>query len=81
VESNSPGISIGRIEDKCNFRGSNTAEVILGDVRVPQENFLGKEGQGFAIAMSDFDMSRPAARQQKPLSAMMNPYRPARMIT
>jgi len=60
VERNSPGISIGRIEDKCGFRGSNTAEVILEDVTVPQENLLGKLGQGFAIAMGDFDMSRPA---------------------
>ena len=60
VERNSQGISIGRIEDKCGFRGSNTAEVILEDVTVPEENLLGKDGQGFAIAMSDFDMSRPA---------------------
>ena len=60
VERNTQGISIGRIEDKCGFRGSNTAEVILEDVIVPQENLLGKEGQGFAIAMGDFDMSRPA---------------------
>jgi cyclohexane-1-carbonyl-CoA dehydrogenase len=59
VERNSQGIRIGRIEDKCGFRGSNTAEVILEDVTVPQENLLGKEGQGFAIAMGDFDMSRP----------------------
>jgi len=60
VERNSPGISIGRVEDKCGFRGSDTAEVILEDVSVPEENLLGKEGQGFAIAMGDFDMSRPA---------------------
>jgi cyclohexane-1-carbonyl-CoA dehydrogenase len=60
VERNSQGISIGRIEDKCGFRGSDTAEVILEDVAVPQENLLGKQGQGFAIAMGDFDMSRPA---------------------
>jgi cyclohexane-1-carbonyl-CoA dehydrogenase len=60
VERNSQGISIGRVEDKCGFRGSNTAEVILEDVSVPEENLLGKEGQGFAIAMGDFDMSRPA---------------------
>jgi alkylation response protein AidB-like acyl-CoA dehydrogenase len=55
VERNLPGISIGRIEDKCGFRGSNTAEVILEDARVAQENLLGKPGQGFAIAMGDFD--------------------------
>ncbi len=60
VERNTQGVSIGRIEDKCGFRGSNTAEVILEDVNVPQENLLGKRGQGFAIAMGDFDMSRPA---------------------
>ncbi len=60
VERDSPGISIGRVEDKCGFRGSDTAEVILEDVTVPQEHLLGNEGQGFAIAMSDFDMSRPA---------------------
>ena len=59
VERETPGISIGRIEDKCGFRGSNTAEVILEDVQIPEENLLGEEGQGFAIAMGDFDMSRP----------------------
>lgn len=59
VERDLEGISIGRIEDKCGFRGSNTAEVILEDVAVPLENLLGKAGEGFMIAMSDFDMSRP----------------------
>jgi len=60
VERDFEGISIGRIEDKCGFRGSNTAEVILEDVVIPVENLLGKAGEGFKIAMSDFDMSRPA---------------------
>jgi cyclohexane-1-carbonyl-CoA dehydrogenase len=60
VERNRPGISIGRIEDKCGFRGSNTAEVILEEVSVPTENLIGAPGQGFKIAMGDFDMSRPA---------------------
>lgn len=60
VEKDWEGISIGRIEDKCGFRGSNTAEVILEDVVVPAENILGKPGEGFKIAMGDFDMSRPA---------------------
>lgn len=59
VERDLEGISIGRIEDKCGFRGSNTAEVVLEDVVVPLENLLGKAGEGFKIAMSDFDMSRP----------------------
>jgi cyclohexane-1-carbonyl-CoA dehydrogenase len=60
VERDRKGISIGRIEDKCGFRGSNTAEVILEDVVVPESNLIGKPGQGFKIAMGDFDMSRPA---------------------
>jgi cyclohexane-1-carbonyl-CoA dehydrogenase len=59
VERDLEGISIGRVEDKCGFRGSNTAEVILEDVSVPRENLLGKPGEGFKIAMGDFDMSRP----------------------
>ncbi|MFH1628613.1 MAG: acyl-CoA dehydrogenase family protein [Pseudomonadota bacterium] len=60
VERRLKGISIGRIEDKCGFRGSNTAEVILEDVVVPRASLIGKPGEGFKIAMGDFDMSRPA---------------------
>lgn len=60
VEREQKGLSIGKVEDKCGFRGSNTSEVILEDVEVPEENLLGNPGQGFAIAMSVFDMSRPA---------------------
>ena len=60
VERETEGLSIGKIEDKCGFRGSNTAEVILENVEVPAENLLGRPGDGFLIAMADFDMSRPA---------------------
>jgi cyclohexane-1-carbonyl-CoA dehydrogenase len=60
VERDRKGISIGRTEEKCGFRGSNTAEVILEDVIVPAQNLVGRPGEGFLIAMSDFDMSRPA---------------------
>ena len=60
VERALEGVSIGRVEDKCGFRGSNTSEVILEDVHVPRDNLLGKPGEGFVIAMGDFDMSRPA---------------------
>ncbi|MBW2049877.1 MAG: acyl-CoA dehydrogenase family protein [Deltaproteobacteria bacterium] len=59
VERALEGVSTGRVEDKCGFRGSNTAEVILEDVHVPRDNLLGKPGEGFSIAMGDFDMSRP----------------------
>ncbi len=60
VEREQEGVSIGKTEDKLGFRGSNTSEVILEDVRVPQANRLGEEGEGFLIAMKDFDMSRPS---------------------
>ena len=60
VERELEGISIGKVEDKCGFRGSNTAEVIFEDVLIPKVNMLGKPGEGFTIAMGDFDMSRPA---------------------
>jgi cyclohexane-1-carbonyl-CoA dehydrogenase len=64
VERESPGLSIGRTESKMGQRGSNTTEVFLENVRVPAENLLGHEGDGFLIAMKDFDMSRPAIAAQ-----------------
>jgi cyclohexane-1-carbonyl-CoA dehydrogenase len=64
VERESPGLSIGRTESKLGQRGSNTTEVFLENVRVPVENLLGREGDGFLIAMKDFDMSRPAIAAQ-----------------
>ncbi len=59
VERERQGVSVGRFEDKCGFRGSNTAEVILEDVVLPADRILGAEGDGWSIAMDDFDMSRP----------------------
>jgi len=64
VERDFPGLSIGRIERKLGQRGSNTTEVFLENVKVPVENLLGREGEGFLIAMRDFDMSRPAIAAQ-----------------
>ena len=60
VDRDQQGISVGKTEDKLGFRGSNTTEVILEDVIVSEENRLGNEGEGFLIAMKDFDMSRPS---------------------
>jgi len=64
VERDTPGLSIGRAERKLGQRGSNTTEVFLENVRIPGENLLGHEGEGFIIAMKDFDMSRPAIAAQ-----------------
>jgi cyclohexane-1-carbonyl-CoA dehydrogenase len=60
VEREQEGVSLGKTEDKLGFRASNTAEVVLEDVKVSKENRLGEEGEGFLIAMKDFDMSRPS---------------------
>ena len=60
VERAMKGVSVGKPEDKCGFRGSNTADVVLEDVAVPLECRIGNEGDGFSKAMQDFDMSRPA---------------------
>jgi cyclohexane-1-carbonyl-CoA dehydrogenase len=64
VERDSQGLSIGRTERKLGQRGSNTTEVFLENVKIPAENLLGHEGDGFLIAMKDFDMSRPAIAAQ-----------------
>ncbi|MBC7076282.1 MAG: acyl-CoA dehydrogenase family protein [Syntrophomonadaceae bacterium] len=58
VDRDTPGITIGKVEDKLGIRTSNTTEVIFEDVRVPAKNLLGKEGQGFYIIMKTLDYSR-----------------------
>lgn len=60
VPRDTPGITIGKIEDKMGHRASNTAEIFFEDVRVPAENVLGRVGQGFLIAMRTFDRTRAA---------------------
>ncbi len=64
VDRDTPGVRVGRKEDKLGQRGSNTTEVFLDGVRVPAANLLGEEGKGFGTAMADFDMSRPAIAAQ-----------------
>jgi acyl-CoA dehydrogenase len=58
VSKNTPGLSIGKVEDKMGHRASNTAEIFFEDCRVPAENILGKPGMGFIIAMKTFDKTR-----------------------
>lgn len=58
VESSTPGFSSGKIESKMGISGSETAELIFEDCRVPAANLLGKEGQGFKIAMQALDGAR-----------------------
>jgi acyl-CoA dehydrogenase len=54
-----PGVSVGKKEDKMGQRASDTADVLFEDVKVPVENLLGKEGEGFKIAMITLDYARP----------------------
>jgi acyl-CoA dehydrogenase len=59
VERDWPGVIAGRKDDKMGQRGSDTAQLILDEVKVPKENLLRGEGEGFKIAMKAFDRSRP----------------------
>jgi alkylation response protein AidB-like acyl-CoA dehydrogenase len=58
VETETPGFAVARVEHKMGIRGSPTAELTFDDVRVPVENRLGEEGDGFKIAMGTLDRSR-----------------------
>ena len=64
VERDFPGFSVGRVEDKMGIRGSQTAELIFTDCEVPAENLLGREGDGFKIAMGTLDRTRPGIGAQ-----------------
>ncbi|MBF0376794.1 MAG: acyl-CoA dehydrogenase [Desulfamplus sp.] len=58
VPKNLKGFSVGHIEDKMGLRASDTTDLIFENCRVPAENILGKEGDGFKIAMSGLDCGR-----------------------
>lgn len=58
VEKGTPGLSIGKDEDKMGIRCSNTCDVVLEDCRIPAENLIGEEGKGFKIAMQTLDQAR-----------------------
>jgi alkylation response protein AidB-like acyl-CoA dehydrogenase len=58
VEADRPGFSVGKLEHKMGIRGSPTGQPIFDGVRVPDENLIGTEGEGFKIALSTLDHSR-----------------------
>jgi len=58
VDADTPGYSVGVKEDKIGVRASDTSELVFQDVRVPDENILGKVGEGFVLAMKTLDFGR-----------------------
>jgi alkylation response protein AidB-like acyl-CoA dehydrogenase len=64
VEKATPGLSIGKTEEKMGIRGSNTTEVILEDVKVPIAQRIGDEGVGWWQMMRTLNRSRPAIGAQ-----------------
>jgi acyl-CoA dehydrogenase len=59
VDANTPGVKIGRKEDKMGQRCSNTCDIIFEDAKLPKSALVGEEGGGFKVAMKTFDRSRP----------------------
>ena len=64
VEKGTPGLSIGKTEEKMGIRGSNTTEVILEDLKVPVSHRIGDEGAGWWQMMRTLNRSRPAIGAQ-----------------
>lgn len=59
VPKNTPGFSVGKKENKMGIRPSNTTELVLQDVVIPESYRVGREGEGFRIAMNTLDSARP----------------------
>jgi len=58
VETSTPGFSVARVEEKLGQRASDTAQVALEACRIPRENLLGTEGDGYRIALSNLEGGR-----------------------
>jgi len=58
VEKGTKGLAVGREEEKMGLRASDTTDLVFEDCRVPAENLLGREGDGFRIAMTGLDGGR-----------------------
>jgi alkylation response protein AidB-like acyl-CoA dehydrogenase len=58
LEKDTPGFSVGKIEKKMGYKGYPTAELIFDEVKIPRQNLLGPEGEGFIIVMRAFEALR-----------------------
>jgi alkylation response protein AidB-like acyl-CoA dehydrogenase len=64
VEADAPGFEVARLEQKMGIKGSTTGELVFEECRIPADNLLGEEGDGFKIAMRILDRSRPGVAAQ-----------------
>ena len=58
VDINTPGLTVGKLEDKLGIRATSTAQIFFEDCKVPVRNLLGNEGEGFKIALNTLDGGR-----------------------
>jgi acyl-CoA dehydrogenase len=59
VDRDTPGVSVGKKENKMGQRASNTTDVLFEEVKLTKKNVVGPEGEGFKVAMRTFDRTRP----------------------
>jgi acyl-CoA dehydrogenase len=64
VESDRPGVSVGKLEKKLGIRGSPTGQPVFEDVRVPHENVIGEVGRGLSVALATLERTRLGAAAQ-----------------
>ena len=64
VEDGTPGFHLGKVEHKMGIRGSQTGELVFEDCEIPAANLLGREGEGFKIALATLDRTRPGIAAQ-----------------
>jgi len=58
VATDTPGYTVARIEDKLGQRASDTAQIVFENCRVPEANRLGREGEGYRIALANLEAGR-----------------------
>jgi butyryl-CoA dehydrogenase len=58
VDMKTPGVNVGKLEDKLGIRATSTAQIFFEDCKVPRDNLIGSEGEGFKIALHTLDGGR-----------------------